>query len=200
MGRGIRVVAVHCPRRFTHAHIGHAGIAVEGREIGAAHGAILIEQQGGTKDPAVVVEVLGFFQVLHPVVDPVFLLVQQSGVKPGRRVPGIQVLGPVQFLSGQAGVSGVAESLAEITAQRRAIRLQRGGHLQVEPARLGVTPADLAKAASQPCVAQGRIDRDGLVKPGQGLTDPVLRHQQKAFERNRFGIAGRQLQSLLQRG
>ena len=55
VGRVIRVVAVDGPRRLAHAHVGHAGIAVNGREIGAAHGAILIEQQPRAKHTAVVV-------------------------------------------------------------------------------------------------------------------------------------------------
>ena len=55
VGRVIRVVAVDRARRLAHAHVGHAGIAVNGREIGAAHGAILIEQQPRAKQTAVVV-------------------------------------------------------------------------------------------------------------------------------------------------
>ena len=55
MGRVIRVVVVHGARRLTHAHVGHPGVAVNGREIGAAHRAVLIEQQSGAKHAAVVV-------------------------------------------------------------------------------------------------------------------------------------------------
>ena len=55
MGRVIRVIVVHGAGGFAHAHVGHPGVAVNGREIGAAHRAVLIEQQSRAKHAAVVV-------------------------------------------------------------------------------------------------------------------------------------------------
>ena len=130
----------------------------------------------------------------------VSLLIQQGGVEPGRRVLRVKTTGQPQFFSGQPRVAGVAERLAQITAQGGAIRFQRRGHLQVLPSPLGAALTDAAHAPPQPRVAQGRIDCDRLVKKVQRFIDPVLRGQNKTFQRNRLGIARRQLQGLLQRG
>ena len=128
------------------------------------------------------------------------MLVEESRIQPGRRVPGIETFGQGQFFGGQCIVPGVAEGLAQVTAQDRAVRLQRGGHVKILAPGLGVPLANAAQAAPQPGVVEGRIDGDGLVKGVQRLADTVLRGQKKSSQRNGLGVSRRHLERLLERG
>ncbi len=94
MSRIIRIIVADCTGGFTHADIGHAVVAVNVGQVGPAHGAVLVEQEARAIDAAVVVQFLGLLQVAHGFVDAVLLLIQQRGVQPGRRVLGIDGLGP----------------------------------------------------------------------------------------------------------
>src|SRR5439155_23739959 len=73
------------------------------------------------------------------------------------------------------------------------------GYLQVLPACVRVPLANPAQSASQPRVAQRRIHFDGFVKKVQRFAVRVLRGQKITFQRNRLGVARRQLQRFLQR-
>ena len=61
--------------------------------------------------------------------------------------------------------------------------------------RQGIALADAAKAAAQPGVGESGIDSDGLVKPINRRASPVLRGQEKAFERQSLGVTGTELET-----
>ena len=59
------------------ADVFEAGITINSRQVCAAHGAVLVEQQFRSVDRAVVVEVLRLLEIIDRFVDPVLPLVQQ---------------------------------------------------------------------------------------------------------------------------
>ena len=147
----------------------------------------------------VVVQRLRFFQIANRVVDPVLLLVEQGGIKPRRRVVGIQFFRPLKFLGGARVIARIRVSLAQITPQHGALRFQRRGHQQVFASVPGIAAADAAKTASQPGVAERGVHGQRLVEPADGLAGAVLRREQKSLQRERLGVARRQRQAFVQR-
>ena len=115
MRRWIGVIVVHRPRRLAHAHVHHAGIAVDRSEVRAAHRLVLIQQQPRAEDAPVVIQLLGFFQGPHRLIDSILLLVHQRRVKPSRRIVRIKFPGERELFLRMNGVMCVTEGLAKVT-------------------------------------------------------------------------------------
>ena len=125
----VRVVGIHRLARFAQAHVVHAGVLVDGRKIGAAHGAVLIEQQLRAVNLSVIVALLRRLQIADGRVDAVVLLVQQRGIQPRCRVIRIKPARQLKVLFRKSVVVLVGKGLAEIAPQQRALRLERGRDL-----------------------------------------------------------------------
>jgi len=144
------------------------------------------------------------FQILDGLVNGVALVAEQRGVEPRRGIIGIQSHRQAQFLFRQVRVPGVlprlvqAPGLAEVAAQKGAIRLQRRGGFQIVPPLIDLTAANAHQTAAQPAVGQRAVGGNRLVKIPAGLGDFVLRAQREAFQSQGLRVAGRQFQALLQ--
>ena len=82
MGSEIAVVGVDGAGCLAGAPLGHAGVAIDAGEIGAARGEILFETKPGLEQAAIVVEGLGLLDVSDGFVDAILLLLQQGEVQP----------------------------------------------------------------------------------------------------------------------
>src|SRR4029077_7960132 len=95
--------------------------------------------------------------------------------------------------------ANIAESFPKIAAKQRTIWLQHHCRLNVL-ASLHVVPApDLAKSASQPCVAQGAVEGHGMLERIGSLSDSVLCAQDKTTQRKRGRVQRCEGSSFLQR-
>ena len=194
--RGVTgVIGIHGAGRLAHAHIGEAGVLVDAGEIGAAHCAILVEQESRAVQAAVLVQGLGLFEVADRVVEPVVLLLHQRGVQPGGRVARIDLLRELDFARRMHAVTGLVERLGEVAPQDRAPRLERRGHLQVFTAGDVMALADAAQAPAEPRVAQRAVERNGGVEGANRVGVVVLGGVQEALQRVRLGVARGQFQA-----
>ena len=177
----IFVIRAHGARGLAHGHVIQPRFGIDPRQVGAAHGAILVQQQARAIDAAVVVQFLGFFQIAHGVVDAVVLFVEQGGIEPRGRIIGVELLGELQLMKGVRRIAGVGKRLAEVAAERGARRLHRGGDEQILAAGRTVAAAEPAQSAPQPGVAERGINCQCAVELRDGLGRPVLRGQQKTL-------------------
>ncbi len=195
----ISVVRVHSTGGFAQAHVRHAGVRVDAGEIRAPHRPVLVEQEPRAIDAAIVVQLLRFFEVIDPLVDPALLLLDQRRIEPRGWVSGIELLRQRQLVQGAPVVARVAEGFAEVAAQSRPVRLEGGGHLEVLLPRLRLAAANAAQPASEPGIAQRPIKLDRLLKISQRRGNFILGGQQKSFQRQRLGVARREPQTFLHR-
>ena len=100
---------------------------------------------------------------------------------------------------GARGIADLPEGLFQITAQQRAIRLQRRRHLQVFASGFSLPAADATKATPQPGIAQRTIQGDGLIEKFDRRVNSVLRAEQEPVQRDRLGVSRRKLQPFIQR-
>src|ERR1043165_794427 len=121
-------------------------------------------------------------QVADGLIDLVPLLIEQGQIEPGGRVHAVQALRQNQFLDRTRIIPSLTERLAEIAAERRALRFEEGGNSQIPQSFRGLTQSNATKAASEPCVSQGSVDRNGLTEGLDSGRNPVLRRQQEAPE------------------
>src|SRR5437879_5300471 len=82
MGGVVRVIVSNRSGGFAHTDFGHAGVAVDRGEVGAAHRPVFIEQEAGAEEAAIIVALLRSLKIPNRLVDPVLLLLQQRRVKP----------------------------------------------------------------------------------------------------------------------
>src|SRR6185295_11144204 len=99
------------------------------------------------------------------------LLFEQGGVEPGSRIIWIQAFGQIEFPVGAREIAFVAISFAQVTAEHRALRFERGGGEEVLAAFETIPLSNPAEAASKPGVAQARIDVDRVSERIDGFTD-----------------------------
>ena len=66
-------------------------------EVGPAHRPVLIQEQPGTVEAAVLVQFLGFFEILRRLIGPLLLLEDQRRVKPGGGIVRVQLFGPANL-------------------------------------------------------------------------------------------------------
>ena len=200
MAGKIFVAFAHRADRRVVADFGQAHVGIKRRAVGAAHGAIVVEQQTRAEDRAVVVQIGGAFQTADGFVEAVVLPQIQGGIKPGRRVVWIELLRQMEFLLRRPGISEFARSLAEIGAKQSALWLQRGGDLQCR-ARGGELPLlHQTKPAPQPGRAEGGIQFAGAVKRGLSRAHRTLLQQDEALQRVRGREAGSQLKGVSEFG
>ena len=121
----VRVVAAHGPARLAHAHVVHARIVINAREVRTAHALILVEQHLRAIDGAVGVQVLRMFQRTDGFVDPVALLIVQRGVEPARRIVRVNPPRQIKLMPGPFSLPRIAEGFAQVAAQHGARRFQR---------------------------------------------------------------------------
>src|SRR6185503_8828677 len=88
---------------------------------------------------------------------------------------------------------------AEITAQQRAVWLQRRRGLQVGAPAFGISLAYPAKTAAEPCIAQSAVQFERFFEDALRFTDMVLRRKHKSAQRDGLRIAWRKLQCPPQR-
>ena len=92
MGRVIPIIGVDGPGRFLGAAVEHPRIPINRGEVRASDGLVLVEQQLRTENAAVLVQCLGFLEVVDGFIDPIGLFIEQRHVQPARRIIGIQPL------------------------------------------------------------------------------------------------------------
>ena len=204
----IGVIKVHRASGFLHTHIIHAGITINGSQVGAAHRGVLIQQQARAIDAAVIVQLLGFFQFADGLVDAVLLLMQQGRIKETGWVVGIKATRQFQFMFGAREIADFVKRFSQIAAQHRAVRFQRGGSFQIfqcgDQGRGGTHPyqlkaeADFAQATAQPCIAQRAIQGNGLVEALDSGGRSAFGAQEKTAQGDRLRVSRRQRQAAVQ--
>src|SRR6266498_55655 len=140
------------------------------------------------------------FQVAHSLVEAVLLLQQQGGVKPGRGIARVDFRRQTKFLFRVSAVSRVAEGLAQVTAEQRALRLGGRRDLEVEPSFLPASLSNAAQAASQPGVAEPAVNGHGLLEEVDGFAEAVHRAEHETLQRERLRVAWGQREASLQAG
>ena len=210
VGGVVGVIAGDSAGRFPHAHVGHRVIAVDRCQTRTPHGPVLVQQQSGTIDAPVIVQLLRLLQIPNPFVETMVLIAQKRRVEPGGGIGRIETLGQIEFVSGVAGVTGVPVGLAEVASQQGPLRLEGGGYKQVFAAAAGVPAADAAQTAAQPHrrattgpvglgrIAESRIDGNCLVEPVDGFAGPILGSEEEAFQREGLGVAWSEFEALIQ--
>ncbi len=182
------------------AGFGHAGVAVGDGEVGAANGAVLVEQEAGAEDAAVVVEGAGVFELADGEVDLVALLVEEGGVEPGGGIVGVEFFGEAEIFVGEGIVAGVTPGFAEVAAEDGAGRFERGGDLEVLATVVAATFADAAETATEPSVAESGVEGDGAVEPRLGVAGVIAGAEEEAFEGECLGVARREGETFFEGG
>jgi hypothetical protein len=83
-------------------------------EVGAAYGAVLVEEELGAVNAPVFIEAQGFAEVCDGGVVGVFLLVLDGGVEPRGGVCGIELASEVEVLASEGGEACGAEGFAVV--------------------------------------------------------------------------------------
>ena len=117
MGGEVGVVVTHRSGRLAHADFRHPCFFVKTREAGTPHSVVLVEQQKGAIETAVIIQFLRLFQITNAFVETVVLFVQKGRVEPSRGIGRVDLPGLIELMSGADSVAGVAVSFAEIAAQ-----------------------------------------------------------------------------------
>ena len=112
MGRIIAIIIIHRARSFLHAAVEHAGVTINGRQVCAAHGLVLVQQQPRAEEAAVLVQFLRILQIEDRFVDAIRLLVQQRHIEPARGIVWVEFLRQLQFLARMRQVMDVSEGFA----------------------------------------------------------------------------------------
>src|SRR5262245_52381667 len=89
----------------------------------------------------------------------------------------------------------LVEGFAQVTAQQSSLWLDRGRNLQVFATPFGLAVANLAKAASEPGVAQSGIDLEGALEPADGFATVSLGGDEETLPGQRLGITWAQVKA-----
>ena len=208
MGRVVGVIGGDGAGGLAEGNIFHAGVGVDAGEIGEADGLVLIDEETGSVEESVVVQLFGVLEIVDGFVDAVLLFLDERGVEPCGGVVGIESFGEVEFVEGELRLGGSAAAcprelvflgvgFAEIAAEDRALGFGSGGDEEVFAAAFEVAATDASEAAPEPRVAEPGIDRDGAIEVFKGLSSFVAGGEQETFERERLGIARGELEAAL---
>ena len=127
------------------------------------------------------------------------LVFVQGGVKPGGWIGGIELFGESEIFSGGRIVARLTPGFAEITAEKRPVRLERRRRLQIAPAFFGLAKLLVSQRATEPGAAERTIEGDGAVELVQGRARMVFVEINEAGERECLGVAWRKALRLRQR-
>ena len=97
-------------------------------------------------------------------------------------------------------VAVVGVGLAEVAAKFGALRFEGGGDKQVFTTAGIIAQPDTRDTAAEPRIAEGGIHGEGGGETVKRTAGPVLREENKAFQREGLGVARGQRETLIQRG
>ena len=193
---GVGVIGFDGADGFADGEVVHAGVLVDLGEVGAADGAVLVEEELGAVDAAVLVEAEGFLEVGDGGVVGVLLLVEDAGVEPGGGVGGVELAGEVEILAGEGVEADGAEGLAVVAVEQGALGFECGGGLEQGAAAGIVAVFDPEEAEAEPGVGEGGIEGDGVFEVGAGGSGAVVGAVEEAGEGMGLGVARGELEGV----